>query len=399
MTSSLEQDEAVLEPFLEEFTRSTGIEVDVEVVPWSSLWDRIMTAVSSGRGPDVVTIGKAWTASLQATGALLPFTDEVMDEIGGADKFVPATLESVGVPGEPPAAVPLYTTAYALFYNTTLFEAAGIATAPDTWQEFVDDAKRLTVDTDGDGEPDQWGVTIVGGSGITAAHQAFILGRQQGGSLFDDDGDPQFDSDAQVAAVQRYVDLMATEHVVAPGNAEYTSAVEAIDQLVSGGAAMFFGQSVHESVLADIGFEDYAVAPLPVLDPLPAGGRDVRSFVGGSNIAVFADTGHRDAALSLVEFLTRPGVQADWTAQIDTLPVVTAAYDEGDDLAEATRVFASVLRDHAEAMPQVPDHAQMETLVGGAITDLIAQAATGPVTEDDVRAALAEADAQLTASR
>ncbi|WP_157987442.1 ABC transporter substrate-binding protein [Jiangella endophytica] len=398
MTSSLEQDEAVLEPILDEFTATTGIEVDVEVVPWSTLWDRIMAAVSSGRGPDVLTIGKAWTASLQATGALLPFTDDVMDEIGGADRFVPVTLRSVGVSGEPPAAVPLYTTAYALFYNTTLFEAAGIAAPPDTWQEFVDDAKRLTIDTDGDGEPDQWGVSIVGGSGITATHQAFILGRQHGGSLFDRDGNPQFDSSAQVAAVRQYVSLIATEHVVAPGNAEYTSALDAIDQFVAGGAAMFFGQSIHQSVLADMGFADYAVAPLPVLDPLPAGGRDTRTFVGGANLAVFANTDHRDAALALVEFLTSPDVQADWTAETATLPVVTAAYDE-DDLDDAARVFATILRDHAEPMPQVPEHAQMEILVGGAITDLMARAATGPVTEDDIRAALSEADARLTATR
>ena len=88
--------------------------------------------------------------------------------------------------------MPLYGLAYGLFYNKKLFEKAGLQ-PPKTWSEFVDTAKKLTKDTNGDGKIDQWGVAIEGASITESAHFAFILGRQNGGELFDG-GKPTFDS-------------------------------------------------------------------------------------------------------------------------------------------------------------------------------------------------------------
>src|SRR5947208_4174458 len=80
--ASLEDDKAKLTPELEEFTRQTGIKVKLEVVPWTDLLNRILAATTSGQGPDVLNIGNTWSASLQATGALLPFDDKTFPRIG-----------------------------------------------------------------------------------------------------------------------------------------------------------------------------------------------------------------------------------------------------------------------------------------------------------------------------
>lgn len=69
---SIEKDKEILTPELAKFTARTGIKVDVEVVPWSDLLNRILAAATSGQGPDVLNIGNTWSSSLQATGALLP---------------------------------------------------------------------------------------------------------------------------------------------------------------------------------------------------------------------------------------------------------------------------------------------------------------------------------------
>ena len=71
----------------------------------------------SGKGPDVLNIGNTWSASLQATGAFLPFTPSVMNHIGGSSRFLAGSLSATGAPGKPPAAVPLYSLAYGLYYN------------------------------------------------------------------------------------------------------------------------------------------------------------------------------------------------------------------------------------------------------------------------------------------
>src|SRR5947209_4881668 len=86
--TSLDNDKAVLRPELDKFKAQTGITVNLEVVGWSDLLNRILAATTSGQGPDVLNIGNTWSASLQATGALLPFDDATMNAIGGKDRFL-----------------------------------------------------------------------------------------------------------------------------------------------------------------------------------------------------------------------------------------------------------------------------------------------------------------------
>ena len=45
--ASIEVDKKVLQPELDKFEKETGIEVKLEVVPWSDLLNRILTATTS----------------------------------------------------------------------------------------------------------------------------------------------------------------------------------------------------------------------------------------------------------------------------------------------------------------------------------------------------------------
>lgn len=129
--SSLEVDKKVLQPELDQFERETGIKVKLEVIPWSDLLNRILTATTSGQGPDVLNIGNTWSASLQSTGALLPFDAKNFEAVGGKDRFVDSALGSTGVAGKDPAAVPLYSMAYALYYNKQMFKDSRHSQAAD----------------------------------------------------------------------------------------------------------------------------------------------------------------------------------------------------------------------------------------------------------------------------
>ena len=124
--------------------RQTGIKVNVQVIPWTTVLNQITAATVSGKGPDVLNIGNTWSPSLQATGALLPFTPSVMSQIGGSSRFLAGSLSATGAPGKPPTAVPLYSLAYALYYNKAQFAAAGISSPPTTWAELIADGEKLT---------------------------------------------------------------------------------------------------------------------------------------------------------------------------------------------------------------------------------------------------------------
>src|SRR5262245_607398 len=155
--TSLDNDKQVLQPELDKFKAQTGITVKLEVIGWADLLNRILAAATSGQGPDVLNIGNTWSASLQATGAFLPFDDAAMNTVGGKDRFLTGSLSATGATGKPPTAVPIYSMGYALYYNKKLFNAAGISGPPKTWAELVADGKKLTNGT-------QWGLALEGGS-------------------------------------------------------------------------------------------------------------------------------------------------------------------------------------------------------------------------------------------
>ncbi|WP_165990217.1 ABC transporter substrate-binding protein [Streptomyces sp. YIM 98790] len=397
MAPSVEEDEEILGRHLKEFTERTGIEVDLEVIPWSELWDRIQEAVRTGNGPDVLNIGNTWSTSLQETGAFLTLGLLELEAIGGAEKFLPSSMAATGPRYEDPIAVPLYGQAYGLYYNTRMFAEAGIEEPPATWDEFVEVAEELTRDTDGDGVPDQWGITLGGADVGVNSHFAFILGRQHGGSLFADDGTPQFDSEPQVAAVKRYIDLLAEHRVVDPADATIQN-FDSNQAFADGKAAMTIAQTNTLGVLQSEGFSDFAVAPVPVLDPRPEGGLDTQTMVAGVNVTVFADTDDRKSSLQLVEFLTSRVVQTELNKEYGTLPVtldsyVDPAFTDGD-----LGVFGTILRDHAEPFPQIPETGRMENLVGGAMVELFAAAAAGEVGEEDIRQAMEAASTEMAAA-
>ncbi|SEG53597.1 carbohydrate ABC transporter substrate-binding protein, CUT1 family [Thermomonospora echinospora] len=389
--TSLDHDRKVLEPELAKFTRKTGIKVKLEVIGWPDLLNRILAATTSGRGPDVLNIGNTWSASLQATGALLPFDDATLAKVGGRDRFLGPCLAATGAQGKPPAAVPIYGQAYGLYYNKKLFREAGIDRPPATWNELIETGKKLT-------KPGQWGLTLQAGQVTENAHHAAILGAQHGARFFDGEK-PTLASDPAADAIKQYLDLMQVHKIVNPSNVEYTDTAKSLKDLADGKAAMFMNQASAGSFEAvGMKMDDLGVAPIPLPDQPPPGGRRVNSFVAGINLAVFKNTRNLDGALEFVKFMTSTEEQALLNKTYGSLPTVKDAYTDPAFQTEQVKVFQGVLSGTAEPMPQVPQESQFETLVGTAMKSMFADVASGrTVDAAQIKARLAQADQQLAA--
>ncbi|MEZ0064639.1 multiple sugar transport system substrate-binding protein [Streptacidiphilus sp. MAP12-20] len=389
---SIAQDVKVLTPELDAFTKQTGIKVKLEVIGWNDLLNRILAAASSGQGPDLVNIGNTWSASLQATGAFLPVSDDVMGQIGGTGRFLPGALAATGAPGKPPVGVPIYSMSYALYYNKAMFQAAGISTPPATWADFVADGKKLT-------KNGQWGVSVEGASTSENAHHAFTFSAQQGGSFFDSAGKPTFDTPQNVAALKQYVDFVAADKIANPSNAEYSNGTEAVKDFATGKAAMLLWQSA-DATLATYGMQSgqYGVVPVPFASAGASGPTHVDSIVAGINLSVFANTKNKDAALKFVKFMVSKETQTALNKAYSSLPSVSDAYTDPAFQTESVKVIQSVLANSAAPMPAVATESQFETVIGSALKNLFADAASGkPVTNQSVAAQLDQAQQQLLA--
>ncbi|WP_218576996.1 ABC transporter substrate-binding protein [Phytohabitans rumicis] len=387
--ASLEFDKQTLQPELDKFEQQTGIKVNVEVVPWSDLLNRLLAAATSGQGPDVVNIGNTWSASLQATGAFIPFDDATIGAVGGKGRFVPAALAAAGAPGQPPTAVPLYSLAYALYYNKKMFADAGVTAPPATWEDLVTVGKKLTTGK-------QWGLAVEGANISENSHHAFAFGQQWGGEWFDSAGKPTFDTPQNVAAVKRYIDLMAVDKIVNPSNAEYAQN-QSVSDFANRKAAMLLWQAAGSAFKAQgMAADEYGVAPVPFPATPPAGGKKVNSMVAGINIAVFKHTKDKDAALQFVKFMTSDAEQIQLNKVYGSLPSVTTVAADTAFQAEEQKVLAGVLAQSAAPLPQVADESKFETLVGTAMKELFADAASGkPVTDASVKEKLSKAQEQM----
>src|SRR5487761_1579766 len=382
--SSISDDYTVLNPELAKFQHQTGIKVKLEVIGWPDLLNRVLAATTSGQGPDVLNIGNTWSASLQATGALLPWTSQNFASIGGQSRFLSSAIGSTGAAGKPPAAVPLYSLAYALYYNKALFQQAGIAGPPTTRTELVADGKKLT-------RGGTYGLAIEGGSIPENIHNAYIFAEQHGCSFFGATGNPTYTLPGCVQGVQQFVNLMGADKIVSPGDATYDQN-QSVSDFASGKAAMLMWQAAGKNLQSHgMSTSQYGIAAVPVQSGAPGQGENVDSMVAGINMAIFKNTQHLSAAEKFVNFMTSSSEQAILSSKYGSIPPLSSALQSSQFATPELSVLRSVLSTSAVALPQVPAESQFEQLVGTAIKNLFADAASGPVSTQTVQQQLTSA--------
>ena len=388
---SLDKDKEVLTPVLNQFTQQTGIKVNLEVIGWNDLQTRIQTAITSNSGPDVLNIGNTWAASLQATGAFMPYDDAAFQAIGGKDKFVKPAMDTGGAPGQDPTSVPYLGLAYGLYYNKQMFKDAGL-NPPTTWEEMVSAAQKLT-----DPAKSTYGFALAAGSYTENVHFAFINGSQNGGEWFDSAGKPTFTSDANVQGVLRYLNLMQKDKVANTSNAQYDNGTKAVNDFATKKVAMILNQNNADNSIQSNGMksDEYGVVPFPA----PSGGQKIASFIAGINMSIFKNTKNKDAALQFVKYMTSPETQKTLGKPFSSLPVLKGETPVFTDNAEEAKTFADIYANMSKPLPLVPGEDQFESTVGKAMNTMFAKIATGgTVSADDVKAALKDAQDQVAAA-
>src|SRR5690606_22356489 len=99
-----------------------GIDINLQSIPWSSAHDRLLTAVASGEGPDVVQMGSSFMAEFTDAGALADLTEYVeSNDALASDNFYEGNINTTRI-DDAYYGVPWYTETRALYYRTDLLE-------------------------------------------------------------------------------------------------------------------------------------------------------------------------------------------------------------------------------------------------------------------------------------
>jgi len=204
-----------MEQLIEKFeTANPGITVRMTHFPYADYRTKVAAAIPSGEGPDVVQLFYGWLNDYKAANLIQPLPSSEFP----SDRIDAAFFPMVGAmrEGDSYWALPTAVRSLALFYNTRLFDDAGIEGPPETLDELVEIGRKLTK-RDGAGNIIQAGLTL----GMTAQdHHWFREGlvRQFGGEPYlDDYRTVNYNSEAGLKAMEFYLGLGAEDGIGAFG--------------------------------------------------------------------------------------------------------------------------------------------------------------------------------------
>jgi len=121
-----------------QYTKQTGVKVDLQVIDWNSLDQQVSTMIQNNQPPDVLNLN---SFSSYAKDGLLYSGDEALSPKTRED-FLEAFAQG-GTYRDKLYGFPILASARAFFYNRDLLAKAGVAAPPRTWDELVQAAKRV----------------------------------------------------------------------------------------------------------------------------------------------------------------------------------------------------------------------------------------------------------------
>jgi ABC-type glycerol-3-phosphate transport system substrate-binding protein len=132
--------------------------IQVRLLSGEQAGSRILALVRSGEAPEILQTNYQTIRGQARDGV---FQDLGQDFSAEEEDFYPLAWETGKAHGVQ-YGVPWIAYTIQLVYNEDLFAGAGLTGAPNTWEELYAYARKLTVDTNGDGEIDQWGIGLAG---------------------------------------------------------------------------------------------------------------------------------------------------------------------------------------------------------------------------------------------
>lgn len=300
---------AILKPLIAEFEKENpDIHVDLLHIP-DKYFQKIHALLAANLAPDVMFLNNIQFpvyASNQAFLDLSPYLQS--STMIQAQDFYPQTLAGFQWEGQIQG-VPRDASNLVFFYNQDLFDRAGIPypTADWTWEQFLETAKKLTRDDNGDGTPEQFGVS--------AHHKNYFLFWfpyvwSAGGDIFDTERKHlTLDSPAAVQGLQRFADLRHQHHV-APTRAQAGSLTMSQLFMQSKLAMVLNGRWAVPLYRKELGFR-WDIVPFPKAEAGSVVDADASGWV------ISKQTHQPEKAWKLVEFLasrkaseafTKPGL-------------------------------------------------------------------------------------------
>lgn len=289
-----------------------GITIEQIVVPADgSITTTMATLASSNDLPDISYMAEADVIRYADAGLLYSLDEAISDGTIGEK------LDSVTIRGKDGKiyGLGLSNQLMIMYYNKDIFDEYQIEYPPTSvddaweWDEFVDIAKRLTIDANGNtaADPDfdpsqteQYGVAFNSLYQFNYMWAAYANG---GGIVSADGTEFLLDQDASLEGIQKIADLFNVDHVAPAATSSLVSSIGSADKaMISGDVAMYINGSwdlsnaINAKKEADV---NYGIAVLPKM-------KEAITMNSGGAAVMFNTTEHPEEVLEFYAYMMDP---------------------------------------------------------------------------------------------
>jgi multiple sugar transport system substrate-binding protein len=353
------------------------IVIEFEQFQWDEIDIKIMSDFRAGITTHDVTLSTPQLLPMHAAVGtfedLQPFLDkywtkEQIEELSWASTY------QQGNQGGKQIGIPLGSHSRIALYNKDLFRAANLdpARPPRTIDELISFAKRLTIDKNGDGSIDQWGLGLTLGpdrATIEVTYAPLVWG--YGGELYDKDAKrATFAEEAGVKAATLLWDMVNTHKIVNPSSLVNSYNRNVFDAVIEERVAIAFGWgSYWVNALEDNGFV-HGIFP-PSVDgsmtkigvfPYPTTGGS--GFTNSWDVSMYSKSRNKEAAWKFIDYLL---TKADLTTYTDAgLPIRQSEWEKPEYRTPYFETYYEAIA-NGRPMPESAQFGELADVVSAAL--------------------------------
>lgn len=295
-----------------------NVRVELEITPWSRVFDKLMISSAGGRPPDVTRISSEWFHPIAAKGLLEPLEPYVKRDGYDLEDFYPQAIEGWGKYKGVLYEIPTDIDVHAMYYNKDMFDQHKLP-YPDwswDWDKLVEMSRKLTRDTNGDGRADQWGCAP------DVWWQTYVYA--SGGSILSEDlSRCVLDQPAAYEGLQFMSDLV-NKYRVAPTAADAAN-LGPMKLFTTGKLGMLISGSWAAGLVFPNEIKDFTYD----VAPIPKGPKARATFIGGAAYAILARSRHKEEAWEFLKFMTGKEYQRSAALRSQIVPSRISVAESG----------------------------------------------------------------------
>ena len=278
-----------------QFSKETGIKVNTEFIGATDFMTKLNAAIEAGSNvPDITTSAVTKIVNYYPN---LPYKDvsALVDEINAERPFFDAIYEGSKIDGKH-YFVPMTSSSMVMYIRKDKLAEKGITELPTTWDEVFETAQAIT-------DPDNGFYGLGMGCGPTDedGENVFrMMNWNEGGSVFDKDGNITLDNEATKRLAKKYKELY-DGGVIPPAASTWDPGGNNTSYLMGESGIVFNAPTLYNTLRTDENnkalFENTAVVNMP------AGSKDSTTMGFTAGFAIMEACQDVDSATQLIKYM------------------------------------------------------------------------------------------------